>query len=98
MEKLENSEQFIIEAKHTFSRINSNSEFRQEFNINIIENLDPSRLPALITKMKANTYQMQLNLVINNPSLCENDTSSGITGSQGVVKRVVARPFERDRD
>ena len=64
--------------------------------MNIIEHLDPIRLPALIeneSKNLPNTIKFS-----DNPSLCENDTSSGITGGQGVVEHVLACAFERDRD
>ena len=97
MENFRNNEQFIIETKHSYPKRNSNSEFSHGGNMNIIiENLDPSRLPAIIieneSKNLSNTIKFN-----DNPSVCENGTSSGVTRGQGVVICVLARAFVRDR-
>ena len=60
------------------------------------QNLDPRRLPELIEKESKNLPNAFK--LIDNPSLCESKTSSGITGGQGVVKCVLARALERERN
>ena len=53
------------------------------------QNLDPSRMPQF-NEMESKSLTNVLNF-IDNTSLCESETQSGITGCQGVGKCGLAR-------
>jgi len=89
-EKIENEEQFNRETILTFLNPNSSSD-----NNIFGNNLDPSRqLSNVEMESKSLTDPIKFS---DNPSLQHNETSSGITGGHGVVKRVLARVFGKLR-
>ena len=83
-----NNQEFNVEITLTYQIQDSKSEVRQgdimEMEIIENQNLDPSRLPQ-INEMESKSLTNVLNF-IDNTSLCESETKSGITWGQGVVK------------
>ena len=88
-----NNQEFNVETTLTYqiqdSKSNSKSEVRQwdfmEMEIIENQNLDPSRMPQF-NEMESKSLTNVLNF-IDNTSLCESETQSGITGGKGVVKQ-----------
>ena len=80
----ENLENFSKEAKHTISKSNSSSKFRQT-DIYNFGSLDPSRQPVDI-EIESNSLPVPIN-ISDKPSLCQIVASSRITGGQGAWGR-----------